>query len=452
MLWTEMGDLFRAQGRGPDAALAFSSSLRIAERSGDLAGVKRNRERLGQAAPDVATNTALPVPETPGMSILERTATDYAFDPNLLLDGPRTSRAAPPPAEASPVDDDTRPLLVPGTRTWLDPDGRIRFAPPADEPRVHTDGDCTVMRRTSREVAVRGDADLLWRLLAAMDGGTSWREIRGSLAQTDHVQAARLLGALAGAGVVDLSGRPLGRFIHRVTKKGVAPAGGLEGDEAIRLASAGEPRSPGELSRIPIATAIPERLRSFHELTRARRSSRDYRAGALSREELDALLATACGVTGSLVWPGGEVKLRAYPSSGALYSVGVYPVVFRVEGLEPAVHRFDAEGPALELVRSLDPAEFVRAALPMEREMLAGVAVMVCLTGCFLRHERKYGEGGYRMLVAEAGHISHNLVLAATALGLRARPFGGVFDGLVNRALGLDDAREQFLLAALVGR
>ena len=38
--------------------------------------------------------------------------------------------------------------------------------------------------------------------------------------------------------------------------------------------------------------------------------------------------------------------------------------------------------------------------------MVAGAAAMFCMAGFFPRHERKYGEGGYRMLVAEAGHIS----------------------------------------------
>jgi SagB-type dehydrogenase family enzyme len=87
----------------------------------------------------------------------------------------------------------------------------------------------------------------------------------------------------------------------------------------------------------------------------------------------------------------------------------------------------------------------------MERDMVSGVAVMFCLTGRFRRHERKYGQGGYRMLVAETGHISQNLILAAVALGLSARPFGGVFDALLNRHLGLEDDDEQFLLSVLMG-
>ena len=84
--------------------------------------------------------------------------------------------------------------------------------------------------------------------------------------------------------------------------------------------------------------------------------------------------------------------------------------------------------------------------------MVSGAAAMICLTGNFRRHERKYGEGGYRMLIAEAGHISQNLVLASTALGLAARPFGGVFDGLLNQDLGLQETEEEFLLGVLVGR
>lgn len=55
------------------------------------------------------------------------------------------------------------------------------------------------------------------------------------------------------------------------------------------------------------------------------------------------------------------------------------------------------------------------------------------------------------MMAAEAGHISQNLVLAAVAMGLAARPFGGVFDSMINAQLGLDDAEEQFLLSTLVG-
>ena len=107
---------------------------------------------------------------------------------------------------------------------------------------------------------------------------------------------------------------------------------------------------------------------------------------------------------------------------------------------------------ALDAVRPNASYErLINAMLPIEREMVSGASAMICLVGRFRRHEHKYGEGGYRMMVAEAGHISQNLVLAGTALGLAARPFGGVLDNLLNQELGLDEAEEQFLLSVLIG-
>ena len=173
----------------------------------------------------------------------------------------------------------------------------------------------------------------------------------------------------------------------------------------------------------------------------------------MRRTAFDVLLHTACGVTGATAWSDRNVNLRAYPSSGALYAVEIYPVVFGVEGLEPGIYHYVAADNALEAVRiEADLSSVIEACLPVEREMVSGAGAMICLVGEFRRHETKYGEGGYRMMVAEAGHISQNLVLSAAALGLSARPFGGVFDALINRQLGLDEAEEQFLLSVLVGK
>ena len=218
------------------------------------------------------------------------------------------------------------------------------------------------------------------------------------------------------------------------------------------MAADGHYRAYPGAERRRVSQRVPDRLRAFHELTRARRSSRDYGGLGLTRDELDAMLDTACGVTGGMRWGGQEIKLRAYPSSGALYAVEIYPVVLRVDGLDEGVYHYRAVDGMLEMVRRVDRARIESVSLPVERTMVASAAAMLCLTGVFPRHERKYGEGGYRMMIAEAGHISQNLVLAATALGLSARPFGGVFDGLLNQELGLNEAEEQFLLAILVGR
>jgi SagB-type dehydrogenase family enzyme len=378
---------------------------------------------------------------------------EYAFEPDLLLDGPRERSITSWRSRPDPLPDEARPMLGPCVRTCSDEHGAVWFCLPREEPVLERHPDCTVMRRARRDVVVSGVSSTLWRLLRKMDGGSTIAEILSVLPLAERALGARILAALAATGAIDTSGRTVGRFLHSATKKGVLPGGGLENAAVSQLAGEGSYRTYPGAPRLPVSRQVPTRLSSFHALSRERRSHREYLGLTVAREDFDALLHTACGVTGVVARAGREVKLRAYPSSGALYAVEIYPVVFRVEGLEPAVYHYHAVGNMLEVVRSgIDPADIVGAMLPVERRMVAGAAAMICLAGLFPRHERKYGEGGYRMLVAEAGHISQNLILAATALGLSARPFGGVFDSLLNDELAFDEANEQFLLAVLVGR
>lgn len=447
VLRVDLGDMLRAAGHEAGARQAHEAALAIAEDLQDVRGRAVLSERLGIPASAPRRRDDASAFE---ITAYDDVSIDYVFDPDLLIDGPRQRRIVY--WEERGLPDGVRPMVPPLARTWVDEGGAVWFSVPVGEPAVDVDAGCTVLRRTRREVEVSGHPGVLWPLIRAMDGTTTVADILSAVPATERPVAARLLGALAAAGVVDVSGRGLGRFVHLATKKGVLPGGGLEGDEVLRLATDGNYRAYPDAPRIAVGSDVPDRLRAFHALTRARRSSRDYRGVAVTRADFDALLHTACGITGSLQAAGREVRLRAYPSSGALYAVEIYPVVFRVDGLEPAVYHYRASENILEIVRPrIDPAVIVRAALPIEREMVKGASALLCLTGCFPRHERKYGEGGYRMLVAEAGHLSQNLILAATALGVSARPFGGVFDDLLNQELGIDPDEEQFFLAVLLG-
>jgi SagB-type dehydrogenase family enzyme len=464
-LHSDLGDMLRAIGHDAAAREAYEAALEIAEELQDVRGQTHALQRLGRVLSTASRSTPLRMPRRgqpePNedlafeVTLYDDLLTDYAFETDLLVDGPREQRIILWSAATDPAADDVHPTLFACTRTWTDDEGAVRFSLPLGEPIVERHPGCTVIRRIRREVVVSGNSRVIWRLIHGMDGTSTVAEILATfpeLPASDRALGARALATLAATGAIDVSGRPVGRFLHSATKKGVLPAGGLEGDDVLRLATDGNYREYPEAPRIAVSQSVPDRLHPFHVLTRARRSSRDYGGVALARADFDALLHTACGVTGAMPWAGREVKLRAYPSSGALYAVEIYPVVFRVEGLAPAVYHYRAVENVLESVKpGIDPATFVGAALPVERGMVAGASALFCLAGCFPRHERKYGEGGYRMLVAEAGHISQNLVLAATALGLSARPFGGVFDNLLNHDLGLDGADEQFLLAVIVG-
>lgn len=469
-LHLELGDALLAVERGTEAGGAYTAALRAAQELQDLRGEADSLGRLGALAlADGRSDEAAtlkraellvleridqPASETQmdgcGVTIHDELITEYAFEPDLLIDGPRERRVTHP-VEPQPLNDDVRPRIMPSVRAWVEEDGAVRFRLDLSEPLAERDAGCTVMQRRMREVTVSGNQAVLWRLIRRMDGNSTVADILSS-SGSERASWDRMLSAIAAAGVVDVSGRALGRFLHWATRKGVLPAGGLSSDEVLQLATDGDYLEHAGATRIPLEGSVPQRLHGFHALTRARRSSRDYRRQPLGRGEFEALLSTACGVTGTMSWAGRQVRLRAYPSSGALYAVEIYPVVFRVEGLDAAVYHYRPVENLLEVVRpAIDGDSLVAASLPMEREMVAGVAAMICLVGSFPRHERKYGQGGYRMMVAESGHISQNLVLAATALGLSARPFGGVFDELMNKELGLDGRDEEFLLSVLVG-
>jgi SagB-type dehydrogenase family enzyme len=460
--------------RWNEAERHYLEAARICAERGDETGAAVSRTRLAaiaetagapesRAADPLAEPAEAPAAEDAAdaaasgfkVTIQEDVTLDCVFGSDLLIDIGEESRLTPwtdaPAAQA----DDVRPMLMANARPYLGTDGSLRFSLP-DEPSFEHQPHCILMRKARRVVAIAGDLDVAWQLIRLVDGSRTVGQILAEIAADKRPPARQLLEILAATDVLDVSGRPIARFVHAATKKGVVIGGGLEGDEVLRLVTDGNYRTFADAAHIALSDAVPDRLRAFHDLTRKRRSRRDYAGRPLAREEFAALLNTACGVTGTMPWSdqgaAREVKLRAYPSSGALYAVEIYPIVFGVEGLEPGVYHYSATENTLEAVRTdVSRERLIATMLPVERAMVSGAAAMICLVGQFKRHEHKYGEGGYRMMVAEAGHISQTLVLAATALDLAARPFGGVFDRLLNEELGLDEAEEQFLLSVLVG-
>src|SRR4029077_9469056 len=123
---------------------------------------------------------------------------------------------------------------------------------------------CTVIRRIRGEIAVSGISPILWRLIGAMDGSRCVGALVSDYPPRARATVVRALGALAATGAIDVSGRPIGRFVHRATKKGFLPAGGLEGDEVLQWVMDGDDAGRSEMPRIALSQDIPERLRPFH--------------------------------------------------------------------------------------------------------------------------------------------------------------------------------------------
>lgn len=191
---------------------------------------------------------------------------------------------------------------------------------------------------------------------------------------------------------------------------------------------------PLSVPLMPLATAIT-----------TRRSRRSYKTqSSLSLAQLSQLLHLAHGIT----WE--ERDFRTVPSSGALYPLEIYPIVHRVEGLEPGLYHHAVEHHRLALVTPGDLRQpLIKAGL--SQDFLGEAAVCFVVSGLFQRTRWKYHERTYRYVLMEVGHLGQNLYLAATALGLGVCGIGAFFDDPLNQLLGLDGETEAAMYLVTVG-
>ena len=84
-------------------------------------------------------------------------------------------------------------------------------------------------------------------------------------------------------------------------------------------------------------------------------------------------------------------------------------------------------------------------------ELVGGAALSIVLAATFWRSRFKYGQRAYRFTLLEAGHVSQNLLLAATALSHAAVPLGGFYDRRLDAALGLDGVNQSTVYLVCIG-
>lgn len=132
---------------------------------------------------------------------------------------------------------------------------------------------------------------------------------------------------------------------------------------------------------------------------------------------------------------------RPFPSGGGLYPVETYLFGAIDQSSLPAVFHYEPSAHALEKLWDL-PKQFSIKELYRVPETLYFSAFLV-FTSVWQRSSAKYGELAYSHGLVEAGHMSQNILLVATALGLESRPIAGFNDELIIRELDLDPEEEQ---------
>lgn len=174
----------------------------------------------------------------------------------------------------------------------------------------------------------------------------------------------------------------------------------------------------------------------FGAVVSARRSAVVLRRGTpLLLADFGTLLGTALEVRNN--------GTRNYPSGGALYPIEAYLIAPDIGDANPGVFHYDPHSHALE--RLLDFPQGVELADLADAPDELAVSALLVLTSVWDRQARKYGDFAYVLALIEAGHISQNVLLAATALGLAARQTMGFKEGLIVPLLDLDERSEQIV-------
>ncbi len=214
----------------------------------------------------------------------------------------------------------------------------------------------------------------------------------------------------------------------------------------------GKPKKPSLYKTYPGAEKVklPEPDYSGMTLEKAiekRRSVRNYSKEAISMAQLSQLLFATQGATAKIY----DKPLRSVPSAGALYPFEIYLIVNNVQDLPRGIYHYSVLDHALELVEAGDfRGQITNAGL--QQEMLGAAGVSFVLSAIFDRTRHKYGERGFRYIYIEAGHISQNIYLQATSLGLGSVCVGAFLDEKANQLIDIDGRKEAVIYIHAVGR
>jgi len=199
----------------------------------------------------------------------------------------------------------------------------------------------------------------------------------------------------------------------------------------------------------PIPLPAPDGFQGLptEQAIERRRSVRDYTGQPVTLEQLSHLLYYTGGINAER-W---GVRLRAAPSAGALYPIEIYPLVHRVQGLEPGLYHYVVRDHALGLLRSGNlQGEITRHGLM--QGFLGEANLVLVFTAIFQRLRWKYQSRTYRYALLEAGHLGQNVYLAATSMGMGACAVGAFLDDGLNAMLGVDGQAEAAIYMLAVGR
>jgi len=183
---------------------------------------------------------------------------------------------------------------------------------------------------------------------------------------------------------------------------------------------------------------------SVEQALQRRNSERRYSREELTLEQLSQLLWAAQGITR----PGSGK--RTAPSSGGSYPIDLYVSLQRVTGLRCGLFQYQPGTHSLKLLHKANYAVALADAAKGQR-WVRNAAAVILHVATPARAAKKYGnEKALPSSLIEAGHISQNIYLQATSLGLSVLGMNGFDQSQLDSLLGLKPGQKT-LFINLVG-
>ena len=197
---------------------------------------------------------------------------------------------------------------------------------------------------------------------------------------------------------------------------------------------------------VQLPSRFPESTIDFVDVLRKRKSVRSFSNQSLSKVDLAFLLWASTGI--QRTQQGYE--FRTAPSAGALYPIETYIVANNVEEIKEDIYHYNIKNHWLEEINIGNFGDNLAHA-SLDQKMCATASVVFIWTAIFRRSKWKYSQRAYRYVYLDAGHIAHNLALAAVSITCGSCQVGAFFDDEINSIVGVDGVEESVICLSVVG-
>jgi SagB-type dehydrogenase family enzyme len=203
---------------------------------------------------------------------------------------------------------------------------------------------------------------------------------------------------------------------------------------------------------IGLPEALASRSGGLWNALRCRRTRREFEPTPIDLESFSTLLQWTWGATRVMNDEVlGPYLLKTSPSGGARHAIEVYPIILRVQGLQPGVYHYS---PVLHELVLLKAGQFDGLAVECcaGQPWLREAAAVFLMTAVIERSMWKYRHShAYRVIHLDAGHLGQTFHLVCTELGLAPFTSAALNACRVEEELGLDGVTEFAVYAAAAG-